>query len=248
MVELHEIERYYLEFKMKIIELSLCFTEVSIVRAMVKVEEYFRTRAILKTRSSHMIPWGKGLIQALSENADAWEEAKGYLVDKNQVAQSSVARLHARPSEGPGYERPQQAQTGVARLHARPYERPKYERPQQRTIPPWVAKAKQCTVIKGSVKTQISQGIKWYKERPGEAILCMHYNRSLRGCYDPDCGAVHACNAQLRSGLPCGMAHPRILHDDAVHGRSLKVELCDRSSHRGHKKFLRGQGGSPVGT
>ena len=41
-----------------------------------------------------MIPWGSGLVQAITENVEVWEQVSGYLVDKNEIQE--IVRKQAR--------------------------------------------------------------------------------------------------------------------------------------------------------
>ena len=212
MVELHEMEQYRLEFKMKIIELLPRFTEASIVRAMVFLEEYFRAKAIEKARSSQKIPWGKGLVQGTTENAHMWAQAREYLVD--------------RYSGNPGTSPRQDART-PARLPFVPNARNEPRTPRR---PSKGSGAFASRFAKGGGKGRKGKegrkgkdNIKWYKEAAGEARFCMYYNRSSKGCSAANCQDKHACNAVLENGTPCGKKHPRVEHVDSLHGKTQRV-------------------------
>ena len=200
MVDWHEVEQYRLEFKMKVIELSLSFTETSIVEAMVSAEECFRARAIQLTCSPQMIPWGRGLVQAVNEGGDVWEQIQELLVDKSE---SRICQPRAPPWRASPL-------TQVARI-------PKWRHP----IPKWCAPNRASPQPNMCMKKGKVLGTMW-SNGPASRGFCIHYNRSASGCHLPSCNLAHRCSAVLTNGESCWKEHPCICHDDNVHGETRK--------------------------
>ena len=183
MCAFEEADEYWFEFTSRINKLREKYTDASIVRYLVEMEEHCRSVARDQCRSSQKIPFGKALLNSLRSEAHKWQELRDLLQMKDRGGNGNKNG----GGKGNGKDQPNA---------------PKF------LPPPPSPKAKG----KGKGDGEASKYKFAQKDGQGKQF-CHKYNQDANGCKREKCDFVHACNAMMSSGKPCGStSHGRHNH------------------------------------
>ena len=183
---------YVYEITSRIPVLREKFTDPSVVKYLNEMHEHFMAIARDQTRSSQQIPWGKALLNALRSEAHKWQEFRDSLMPRDKQGKGKHGQENGKGSGSQGSQ----------------FQNPSTPNPPQKPF-----KGKDGKNGKNG-KGKIS----WVPAAEDGKTFCANYN--TKGCRDGDnCRHLHACNALMPSGKPCGSkSHARSSHQAARDG------------------------------